>query len=651
MANIQEIVGSPAPRSIWRTPWPVREDYHPSPVDWRREVIYFLLPDRFSDDRDDRPPLERADLWAARPNWRWDKWSESGRARFQGGTIPGITSRLDYLSDLGVTALWIAPVWKQRAVTGIEGGPPEADDYHGYAIQDFLDVDPRFGTRENLVELVRQAHARGIRVILDIVVNHTAECWDYASDVIRPPYQKDRYSFGAWRDGTGGRLAPGQHPQTPEQGVWPSELHDSEGYTRAGGDGSGWGGGNIDDPGADFRRADWFNRDLDLSRGLETIIRIWTYWVALLDVDGVRVDTLKHITIEQARLFCGAMREFADGLGKANFLILGEVAGGDWLQERYLDLVGRDLSAVLETGETRGILRAVAAGARDPDDFFSRFHRIKGMPHRAIGSVYGTSLDDHDNVDIAPQVRFGADPPHPEQVILGVAMVLFTLGIPTLYYGTEQALTGPEPSEREWLHPSWGTRDKSGDRHLREAMFGAEHARKAGAAGVPGAGVDPGDPGLFDADVPGFGPFGTSGHHVFDRDGRVFQQVRMMLKARSEHPALSVGRQYLRRVATTGAYALPLAGDVVAWSRILANTEAVCVINPSLTESRTVRVEIDGPLHAGTTALTVIANSAEVDGPAKHPVGSAVEVRPGPDFSHHVELPDLPPASVLVLTG
>src|SRR4051794_12924512 len=130
-----------------------------SPVDWRNEVLYFLLPDRFSDGQETRSKrLDRTKLNEARgPAWSWGDWAESGAKRFQGGTLAGATSKLDYLKSLGVTAVWVGPVWKQRA---------HRDDYHGYKVQDFLDVDPRFGTRGDLVQLVAQAHAKDIRVIL-----------------------------------------------------------------------------------------------------------------------------------------------------------------------------------------------------------------------------------------------------------------------------------------------------------------------------------------------------------------------------------------------------------------------------------------------------------------------------------------------------
>jgi glycosidase len=175
--------------------------YFPSPVDWAQQVFYFLLPDRFSDGKDrDRPLFDLTKpLGAARPaGFRFDRWGESGGARWQGGNLKGITSRLGYLADLGVTALWIAPVVKQRR---------HGNEYHGYAIQNFLEIDPHFGERKDLVDLVIEAHARGIRVILDVIFNHSGHNWDYAGDQVDPPYRgwPDHYPRGPWLDGEGKR--------------------------------------------------------------------------------------------------------------------------------------------------------------------------------------------------------------------------------------------------------------------------------------------------------------------------------------------------------------------------------------------------------------------------------------------------------------
>jgi hypothetical protein len=195
MDNIAQILQGEVPRSIGaaRANLPQRDAVHPSPPDWRDEVLYFLLPDRFSDGQEHtRPLLDRTRLGAQRaayaaanglPEWRWDMWKQSGEGRFQGGTLAGITSQLPYLADLGVTTLWIAPVFRQRV---------EGNDFHGYGVQDFLGVDSRFGTRADLVELVRAAHAIHMRVVLDIIFNHTGSNWFYdaaeTGDAFRPKY-------------------------------------------------------------------------------------------------------------------------------------------------------------------------------------------------------------------------------------------------------------------------------------------------------------------------------------------------------------------------------------------------------------------------------------------------------------------------------
>lgn len=85
---------------------------------------------------------------------------------WQGGTLKGLRSKLGYLRRLGVTAIWISPVFKQVSFEAT---------YHGYGIQNFLDLDPHFGTREDLHDLVDAAHQQGIYCILDIILNHWNE--------------------------------------------------------------------------------------------------------------------------------------------------------------------------------------------------------------------------------------------------------------------------------------------------------------------------------------------------------------------------------------------------------------------------------------------------------------------------------------------
>src|SRR5438105_4948344 len=180
MPFVQDTLAQPRPPAVRDVVLPRRAAYFASPADWRDEVIYFLLPDRFSDANEaTRPLLNPANRQAFRPaGFGFDKWAQSGGDRFQGGTIKGIISKLDYLKNLGPTTLWIGPVFKQRL---------HWDSYHGYAIQDFLEVDPRLGTRQDLVDLVNAAHAKQLRILLDIVFNHTANNWAYADNLNKDP--------------------------------------------------------------------------------------------------------------------------------------------------------------------------------------------------------------------------------------------------------------------------------------------------------------------------------------------------------------------------------------------------------------------------------------------------------------------------------
>ena len=138
-----------------------RGEVFPSPRDWRDMFIYFLLVDRFdSNDRRLRPYDP-----ASAPGGRDP---EQGGV-FQGGNLQGIMRRLEYIRGLGANAIWLSPIFKNRR--------ERQDSYHGYGIQDFLAVDPRFGTKDDLRELVRQAHALGMYVILDVIINHSGDNW------------------------------------------------------------------------------------------------------------------------------------------------------------------------------------------------------------------------------------------------------------------------------------------------------------------------------------------------------------------------------------------------------------------------------------------------------------------------------------------
>ena len=135
------------------------------------EVIYFVLPDRFAngDPRNDRGGLAGDRLKTG--------YDPADKGFYHGGDLEGLTARLDYIQGLGATTIWLGPIFRNKPVQGPPGH--ESAGYHGYWITDFTDVDPHFGTRAQLKTFIDAAHARGMKVYLDIIANHTADVIQY----------------------------------------------------------------------------------------------------------------------------------------------------------------------------------------------------------------------------------------------------------------------------------------------------------------------------------------------------------------------------------------------------------------------------------------------------------------------------------------
>jgi glycosidase len=653
--------------------------YTASPRDqWRREVIYFLMIDRFSasggsaalaadegtagggdtgtdtrtgsdEDRSKEPDSVTPPL---PPNsvltgWRWDLWAVSGRSRFQGGTIAGIAARLPYLKTLGVSVLWLSPPWKQR-VRGVDdnlgdvgtddpyftvrsdevkaGVDPNfqpdclcRDDLHGYAVQDFLDIDPRFGTVDDLVALVRAAHAEQIRVILDVQINHTGVNFAYAApgiSDIRPPYQEPvpvdqpkldplnppyphgalpdgRYPFGSWLDVTN-RPMGDRPPDGPDEGVWPAELQNPEWYSRQG-EGS-YGRGDFDEQKhSEFRVSDYRNRDLrydadhpDSDPVLSAMLRIWTWWMARTDCDGFRVDAIKHVPAATAAAFAQQIRTFArDRLGKQDFLFVGECGGSDAQAATYLQY--EDIR-VLSIDGRRRTLRALAGG--DPTASLSSVLRpdpgnlsgkkdlspedkkiVAGLSPAVVRDRVVCSVDDHDGLGTATGHRLAAES-GPDSIVPAVTLLLFGAGVPCLYYGTEQALAGLPTStaERAWLVDRGLVNGaQGGDRYLREAMFGPAGPRPAGAAGRD-------DLTAVDNRLPGFGPLVTGGRSAFG-SSPWSRAVKTLVDVRATDPVFAVGDIVTIDLGQLGqgpaGSALP--AGVLAWARMTPDAVAVIV--------------------------------------------------------------------------
>ncbi len=604
MHNLDTILAAPPPRSLSEAldKWPQRDRYTSSPSDWRDQVFYFLLPDRFSNGLEQPERLLQYDLSTQAgiahirslrgPGWRWDDWQKSGAECFQGGTIKGIRSKLSYLADLGVTTLWIAPVFRQRV---------EENTYHGYGIQNFLDIESRFGSRRDLVDLVDAAHAAGMYVILDIIFNHSGCNWLYdssAGDVFKPPYLPPFGSYSpVWpRNGYGTSITdPGQTLEKDDS-VWPRDLQAASCYLRAGC--GNLGGGDINDDNAEHKRTDFENlRKMNLFAGdaFQALILAYQYWIALADLDGYRIDTFKHVTLKQARNFCNALKEYAEDLGKDDFFLVAEVAGGNTAQDRYLDITGRNLNACLDIGEQREAICNVGKGLQAAADFFAGFDPFDpGMgSHRNWGSRHLSISNDHDHV-FGAKVRLAADASNDHQGAAVVALQLFSMGIPCLYYGIEQGLAGGVETDQRHYVDNWGRHDCL----LREAMFGPEHPLAAGWSGIQGN-VE---------QIEGFGPHGTAGWHVFNPNHPSYLRIAQLTQVRRRFKPLQRGRQYQREISYLSyPFAFPDHGQIIAWSRVFDDQEVLVVINPHGLERRGGRVVADQRL--SREGLQVVANT------------------------------------------
>jgi len=323
------------------------------------------------------------------------------------------------------------------------------------------------------------------------------------------------------------------------------------------------------------------------------------------------------------------------------------VAGSDADAAKYRQVLGQNLNATLNIGQMRRALHAVAKGLARPGTYLDLVGvRVDDRgSHRELGARHVSVLDDHDHVS-GGKLRFSTDAASDHQVVAGVALQLFSLGIPCIYYGSEQALAGPEPAARPFL-PDF-THDTGTDVFLREAMFGPTHPRKAGRAGLGASAAS------RDRTRPGFGPFVTAGQHCFNPEAAAYRRLAALTAVRGRFPVLRVGRQYQRQLSNFGApFAMAGAGELITWSRVLDDEEALCVVNGHGTARRGGDVVVDARVNAPGGAFEVVVASEESAGAAapSHHAGDRLPVRRRPDGTAFVEIRDVGPSEVVVLVN
>ena len=441
------------------------QDYRARPPE--DEIIYFLLPDRFENGD---PSNDRGGLKGDRLKTGFDPTS---KGFYHGGDLKGLLSRLDYIQGLGATAIWVAPIFKNKPVQGAPG--QESAGYHGYWVTDFTRVDPHFGTNADFKALVDAAHARGMKVYMDIIPNHTADVIYYAEcegaggcpyrSIADYPYQRrggvQGPAINAGFDGTNfDQLTDPSWaytvrvPEAEKHVKVPAWLNDSIYYHNRGN--STFRGESMltgEHTGLD----DLFTENPRVRQGL---IEIYGSWIDRFGVDGFRVDTARHVEPEFWQQFVPAMMERAKARGIPNFHIFGEVADPD---PAALARHTRDdkLPAVLDFAFATAV-DEIASGKVGTDKLAQLFAAdVLYEGGRATARKLPTFISNHDFVArSATFIKTNAPQASADELLKRVELanvLLFTArGVPTIYSGDEQGFVGDggDQDAREDMFPS-----------------------------------------------------------------------------------------------------------------------------------------------------------------------------------------------------
>lgn len=360
------------------------------------DVLYLITPDRFANGDLANDTLCQTRVDRNRPNAR------------HAGDLRGLIDRLDYIADLGVTTVWVNPVLENLQPGG---------SYHGYAITDFYRVDPRFGTNEEYCELVDAAHAKGMKVVMDMIFNHCGS---------QHPWMKD-YPASDWLNHQKEGFVPSSH------GLWSvPDLHAASSEIAAAADG-------------------WFTPGLpDLNqrnRHLAVyLIQNSLWWIEYARIDGIRQDTHPYADYDFMSRWCKAVEDEYPA-----FNIVGETwysqssAVAWWQRNSPLSHRQSYLKTVMDFGLTFTCQEVFAVEQPAAEKPLPGHFKGLGRLYELIAQDFLYADPDHlliflDNHDLSRFVK--KDESDLNRYKQAFAFLLTTRGIPQLYYGTEILMEG-----------------------------------------------------------------------------------------------------------------------------------------------------------------------------------------------------------------
>ncbi|MDX2212243.1 MAG: alpha-amylase family glycosyl hydrolase [Oculatellaceae cyanobacterium bins.114] len=405
-------------------------------VEFRQETIYFIVVDRFYDGDPDNSEGPNPELYDP----QGEDWG-----KYWGGDLQGVIDKLDYLKNMGVTAVWLTPLFEQVEALFVEQAA-----IHGYWTKDFKRINPRFiakdenpslnatqDTRNTTFDrLIEELHKRQMKLVLDIVCNHS-----------NPDFS-------------------GKKGELYDDGVKVADFNDDDDhwYHHYG-------------PVQDWED-DWQVQNCELS-GLATFnennVNYRNYIKSAIKqwldrgVDALRVDTVKHMPIWFWQEFTGDLQ-----MHRPDVFIFGEWIYSHPSDDRSVEFANHSGMSMLDFGLCVAIRSALAQGA---EGGFHLIQDIFDQDDRYFGATeLVTFIDNHD------MPRFQSLNPDPAMLLVAIALIMTSRGIPCIYYGTEQYLHndtngGDDPYNRPMMH-QWDTetdlyraiRHLSGVRRLNPAL-------------------------------------------------------------------------------------------------------------------------------------------------------------------------------------
>ena len=339
---------------------------------WARDVIWYqVFPERFYNGNPSISPPDTEDWETGVPTYY----------NFFGGDLYGVIEKLPYIKSLGITGLYLTPVF-------------QSPSNHKYDTQDYFTVDEHFGDKKTLQELVKQAHGLGMKVMMDAVFNHIGSKHMFWQDVLKNQ-EKSKY-----RDYFHIRSFPVLDSYADRHSI------------------------NYEIYGFSHNMPKWNTENPDARKYL---IDAALYWIRECDIDGWRMDASDEVSFSFWRDFKNAITAY-----KKDFYVLGEVwyNPSRWLEGGYFD-------ATTNYPLSREIRHFFLGANPEPDDFMGKLIDKLTRYSHLHGSIQLNLMDSHDTVRMLTQV--GGDRLALKNAFL---FMFFMKGAPCIYYGTEIGMEG-----------------------------------------------------------------------------------------------------------------------------------------------------------------------------------------------------------------